>query len=186
MSEHEKAIQLLRDIVAQWEGAEWCDDAVKFLQTYQPDESAKWWKCAKCNAENVECDECGGTGRADCAQIELRSRLNDAAKHGTGLAVKLTKDYAITPGLVERIEGANVSAATRSDSVVADGVTLPEGEKPAPVKLLSEHKERADYLRGQICRIWSMTGDRQHEIWKACSEALEHDDAILKAQEKSA
>jgi hypothetical protein len=121
-----KAVKILREIVAQWEGAEWCDEAVEFLRTYQPDESARFWKCVKCNAEDAECDECGGTGRADCAQIELRSRLNDASKHSdAGLRVKFTKDYAITPGPCESY-GANVSAATRSDSVVADGVTAGE------------------------------------------------------------
>ena len=44
--------------------------------------------------------------------------------------------FAETKGMQQiaasAIQSANVSAATRSDSVVAEGVTLPVGEKPAP------------------------------------------------------
>ena len=47
---------------------------------------------------------------------------------------------------------------------------------------MSAANERADYLRGQICRIWSMTGDRQHDIWTVCAKALDQDDRAIQAQ----
>ena len=44
-------------------------------------------------------------------------------------------------------------------------------------------KARADYLRGQICRIWSMTGSEVAvNIWKVCAEALDQDDRTIDAQ----
>jgi hypothetical protein len=54
-----------------------------------------WWKCDKCNAEDAECDECGGTGRADCAQVELRKRLREAtnAQFSDGVLRALGEDY---------------------------------------------------------------------------------------------
>lgn len=42
-----------------------------------PPESANWWKCDKCNADGSDCDECDGTGRADNAQVRLRSWLKE-------------------------------------------------------------------------------------------------------------
>jgi hypothetical protein len=44
------------------------------------------------------------------------------------LAEKSNKDWRWA---LDQLQSANVSAATRSDAVVADGVTLPVGEKPA-------------------------------------------------------
>jgi hypothetical protein len=44
----------------------------------------------------------------------------------------------------EALQRANVSAATRSDSVVAEGVTLPVGEKPAPWMI-----RRLEHLQAQ-------------------------------------
>ena len=68
------------DLMWLWRGkAIGYETALGVLNRHSAPESVHWWKCDKCQADGTDCDECGGTGRADCAQIELRRRLNEVS-----------------------------------------------------------------------------------------------------------
>ena len=79
-----------------------------------------------------ECAVCRGSGFFTSEEMAERQRNVQRWYEQDQIIRELREELRITVAALKlELQSANVSAATRSDSVVADGVTLPEGEKPA-------------------------------------------------------
>jgi hypothetical protein len=79
-----------------------------------------------------ECAVCRGSGFFTSEEMAERQRNVQRWYEQDQIIRELREELRITVAALKlELQSANVSAATRSDSVVADGVTLPVGEKPA-------------------------------------------------------